>query len=88
MAETPEPPFEELVAQLEERARKLEAGNIPLEEAITTYEEGAALVERIRKLLGDAELRVQRLQENIQEGVSFREELEPYDEGGAPDDGD
>ncbi len=80
------PPFEDLVAQLEERARKLEAGNIPLEEAITTYEEGAALVEQLRKLLDDAELRVQRLQENLQEGASFREELDSYDEAGAPDD--
>ncbi len=81
-----EPNFEELVAQLEERARKLEAGNIPLEESIATYEEGAALVEQLRKLLGDAELRVQRLQDNLQEGASFREEPEPYDEAAASDD--
>ena len=78
--------FEELVAQLEERARKLEAGNIPLEESIATYEEGAALVEQLRKLLGDAELRVQRLQDNLQEGAAFREEPEPYDEATASDD--
>lgn len=79
-------PFEELVARLEEHARKLEAGNIPLEEAMTTYEEGAALVEQLRKLLGEAELRVQRLQGNLEEGASFREDTEPYDEKPAPDD--
>ena len=78
--------FEELVAQLEERARKLESGNIPLEESIATYEEGAALVEQLRKLLGDAELRVQRLQDNLQEGAAFREEPESYDEAAASDD--
>ena len=81
-----EQPFEELVAQLEERARKLEAGNIPLEEALSTYEEGAALVEQLRKLLGEAELRVQRLQADLDEGASFREDSEPYDETPAPDD--
>lgn len=78
--------FEELVAQLEERARKLESGNVPLEEAMTTYEEGAALVEQLRKLLDEAELRVQRLQGNLEEGAAFREEAEPYDETPAPDD--
>ena len=79
-------PFEELVAQLEERARTLETGNIPLEEAITTYEEGAALVERLRTLLDEAELRVQRLQANLQEGAAFREDPAPYDEADASDD--
>jgi exodeoxyribonuclease VII small subunit len=81
-----EQPFEALVAQLEEHARKLEAGNIPLEEAVSTYEEGAALVAQLRKLLGEAELRVQRLQADLDEGASFREDTEPYDETPAPDD--
>ena len=81
-----EQPFEELVAQLEERARKLETGNIPLEDAITTYEEGAALVEQLRKLLDEAELRVQRLQDNLQEGAAFREDTALYDDAAASDD--
>jgi len=79
-------PFEELVAQLEEHARKLETGNVPLEEAITTYEEGAALVERMRELLDEADLRVQRLQADLQEGAAFREDPAPYDEAEASDD--
>ena len=78
--------FEELVSQLEERARKLEAGNIPLEEAMTTYEEGAALVEQLRKLLGEAELRVQRLQGSLEEGATFQEDPEPYDDPASSDD--
>ncbi len=79
-------PFEELVAQLEERARRLEEGNIPLEEAMTTYEEGAALVRQLRELLDKAELRVQRLQADLQEGAAFREDPEPYSEAEASDD--
>ncbi len=79
--------FEALVAQLEERARKLEEGNIPLEEALATYEEGAALVERLRKILDDAELRIQRIQVGHGDGASLREEAESYDdEPPEPDD--
>ena len=81
-----EPNFEELVAQLEERARRLEAGNIPLEEAIATYEEAAALVGQLRTLLDAAELRVQRLRGGLEEGAAFREVAESYDEAAAPDD--
>lgn len=79
-----EPSFEELVERLEERARTLEAGNLPLDRAIAVYEEGAALVEQLREMLEAAELRVQRLQGAFAEGSSFREELEPYDEIAAP----
>ncbi len=79
------PSFEELMAQLEERAKKLEAGNIPLEEALAVYEDGAALVERLRELLDSAELRVQRLQSSIQAGAAFRGEVEPYDAPAVPD---
>lgn len=79
-----EPSFEELAAQLEERARTLEDGNIPLERAIAVYEEGAALVERLREMLDAAELRVQRLQGAFAESSAFREEIEPYDELAAP----
>lgn len=79
-----EPSFEELVERLEERARTLEEGNLPLDRAIAVYEEGAALVEQLRAMLEAAELRVQRLQGAFAEGSSFREELEPYDELAAP----
>ena len=75
-----EPSFEELVERLEERARTLETGNLPLDRAIAVYEEGAALVEQLRAMLEAAELRVQRLQGAFAESSSFREELEPYDE--------
>ncbi len=79
-----EPSFEELVERLEERARTLEAGNIPLDRAIAVYEEGAALVEQLREMLDAAELRVQRLRGAFAEGSSFREEPEPYDELAIP----
>lgn len=56
-------PFDQALAELQETVRRLEEGGLPLEEAITLYERGVALHERCSRLLGDAELRVQRLVE-------------------------
>ena len=81
-----EPAFEELVAQLEECARKLDTGNIPLEEGLSIFEEGAALVDQLRKLLSTAELRVQRLQDNLQEGGAYREDAPRNDATANSDD--
>lgn len=55
--------FDQALAELQETVRRLEEGGLPLEEAITLYERGVALHERCSRLLGDAELRVQRLVE-------------------------
>src|SRR5690242_2573349 len=56
-------PFDQALAELQETVRRLEQGGLPLEEAIALYERGVALHERCAGLLGDAELRVQRLVE-------------------------
>jgi exodeoxyribonuclease VII small subunit len=55
--------FDAALAELQETVRRLEEGGLPLEEAIALYERGVALHERCARLLGDAELRVQRLVE-------------------------
>ena len=55
--------FDAALAELQETVRRLEEGGLPLEEAIAIYERGVALHERCAQLLGDAELRVQRLVE-------------------------
>jgi exodeoxyribonuclease VII small subunit len=55
--------FDQALAELQETVRRLEEGGLPLEEAIALYERGVALHERCARLLGDAELRVQRLVE-------------------------
>jgi exodeoxyribonuclease VII small subunit len=55
--------FDAALAGLQETVRRLEEGGLPLEEAIALYERGVALHERCAQLLGDAELRVQRLVE-------------------------
>lgn len=56
-------PFDQALAELQETVRRLEEGGLPLEDAIALYERGVALHDRCARLLGDAELRVQRLVE-------------------------
>ncbi|MHC5109178.1 MAG: exodeoxyribonuclease VII small subunit [Planctomycetota bacterium] len=58
------PTFEEALAQLEGIAEKIEAGQIGLEESITQYEQGMALVKQCRDILSKAELKIQKLQES------------------------
>jgi exodeoxyribonuclease VII small subunit len=55
--------FDAALAELQDTVRRLEEGGLPLDEAIALYERGVALHERCAQLLGDAELRVQRLVE-------------------------
>jgi len=69
-----QPTFEELYAALEEKARRLEQGNLPLEESLKLYEEGVALADRLRETLEAAELRVRTLQARVDEDrAQFRE---------------
>jgi exodeoxyribonuclease VII small subunit len=73
--------FEALYQQLEEKARKLEQGNLPLEESLKLYEEGAALVDRLRTILEGAELRVRTLQTHLEQDLQELREVEAeYDE--------
>jgi exodeoxyribonuclease VII small subunit len=54
-------PFDRALGELQAVVAKLEAGNLPLEESIALYEQGVLLHEHCARLLGQAELRVQRL---------------------------
>ena len=53
--------FESALARLEERVRKLEAGDLPLETALTLYEEGVELARTCHEQLEEAEQRVAAL---------------------------
>jgi exodeoxyribonuclease VII small subunit len=71
--------FDQALAELQGVVSKLETGGLPLEESIALYERGVALHDHCARLLGDAELRVQRLVE--QAGGSLRAiDLTPEDE--------
>ncbi len=53
--------FEDALAQLEQIVRKLEAGDVPLEDSIRIYERGAALKAHCEKKLKEAELKVEKI---------------------------
>ena len=53
--------FEASLTRLEEIVQKMESGDLPLEEALSLFEEGTALVKSAGKLLDEAELKVVKL---------------------------
>ena len=53
--------FEQAYGELEETVKKLEAGNLPLEEAISLYQRGVALAQHCGLQLDNAELSIQAL---------------------------
>ena len=59
--------FEEAIARLEEIVGRLEKGEVPLEESIKLYEEGVKLGRKCRKILDEAELRIERLKIEAEE---------------------
>lgn len=76
----PEPSFDALYAELEEKARKLEQGNLPLEESLKLYEDGVKLVDRLRVILEKAELQVKTLHNRLEEDqFELREVEESYE---------
>jgi exodeoxyribonuclease VII small subunit len=57
-------PFDRAMAEFKAVVEKLEHGNLPLEESIALFEQGVLLQRRCERLLGEAELRFQRLVES------------------------
>lgn len=64
----PDPPpeissmsFEDALAELEQIVRRLEAGQVKLDEAILSYERGALLKQHCERKLNEAQQRVERI---------------------------
>ncbi|MEK7205555.1 MAG: exodeoxyribonuclease VII small subunit [candidate division NC10 bacterium] len=69
-----EPTFEEALGQLEALVARLEAGELPLEEALRAFEEGVRLTRLCAARLEDAERRVHlltRTPEGAEQEVPF-----------------
>jgi len=58
--------YDAALAQLERILDRLESGDLPLEETLRLYEEGALLAQLCAARLDEAELRVRRWQEGNQ----------------------
>ena len=56
-------PYDKAFAEFRAVVEKLESGNLPLEESIALFEQGVLLQRRCERMLGEAELRFQRLVE-------------------------
>ena len=53
--------FEDALAELEQIVRRLEGGQVKLDEAIQSYERGAQLKQHCEKKLNEAQQRVDRI---------------------------
>ncbi|WP_110513421.1 exodeoxyribonuclease VII small subunit [Herpetosiphon llansteffanensis] len=53
--------YETVFHELEQTVNALEAGDLPLEQALSHYERGMALAAQCNQLLQNAELRVQQI---------------------------
>jgi len=67
--------FDEALQQLEEIIRKLEAGNLPLEESIELYKEGMTLST-------DCHQKLQKIEAEVVKLVDASGNISGFDEGG------
>jgi exodeoxyribonuclease VII small subunit len=54
-------PFEKALAELEEIVKRLERGDVPLEDSIAIYERGEALKKHCEALLAKATARIEKI---------------------------
>ena len=70
MENEPKRTFESALSDLESHVRKLDSGDLALEDSLATFEAGVRLVRECSELLDDAEQRVSELTETpIEEEV-------------------
>jgi exodeoxyribonuclease VII small subunit len=65
--------FEQAIGRLEKIVDAMEQGKIGLEESVRFFEEGMGLIARCRKVLSEAELKIQQLQAAGDSGVKVVE---------------
>lgn len=66
--------FEEALARLEATVETMESAALPLDELVRQFEDGAKLVQACRRHLEAAELKIEKLKDNLS-GLTF----EPFD---------
>jgi len=71
--------FEQAIENLTEIVDKIETGQIPLAESLQQYEKGMAMIKHCRKILLDAEKRIEEIAENDAE-ESIEEDAEDMDD--------
>jgi exodeoxyribonuclease VII small subunit len=76
-ASTPELSFEQAMERLEEIVGSMESDRMPLDEMVTSYEEGMKLLQRCRQRIENARQRI----ESISLKADGRAELAPFEPG-------
>ncbi|MCU0891410.1 MAG: exodeoxyribonuclease VII small subunit [Sandarakinorhabdus sp.] len=61
MTTEPQPSFEQALKELEDIVRKLESGELSLDESITLYERGQALKAQCEARLAEAKARIEQI---------------------------
>lgn len=64
------PSFESALQELETIVRTMESGATPLEESLAAYERGVNLLRHCQQLLGDAESKLQILEQGVMRDFS------------------
>ena len=72
----PQPSFEEALRELEDIVRKLESGDLSLDDSIRLYERGQTLKSLCEAKLNDARMRIEQIQQSAAgEAIAVR----PFD---------
>jgi exodeoxyribonuclease VII small subunit len=78
---TKEPlPFEEALQKLESIVDTMEAGDLPLEEMLTRFEEGIRLVKACQAKLDEADVRIQKLEQSAAGELALKPLTERIDD--------
>ena len=68
--------FEQCFRRLQEVVQKLSEGNLTLEEALSSFEEGMRLADTCARMLDEAELRLERVSERVARAAAERVEAQ------------
>jgi exodeoxyribonuclease VII small subunit len=83
----PLPDFEQALSELETLVQKLETGDVPLEDALKTFERGVALTRQCQTALRTAQQKVEVLLAQSGKNDSGEETLAPFEDEDADDAG-
>lgn len=72
-------PFEVMLQQLEETVRKLEQGNLGLQDSLEAYQLGIDRLKRCHKILSDAELKIEMLSGVDEDGKPVARQVDASD---------
>jgi exodeoxyribonuclease VII small subunit len=82
------PDFERTLAELEDTVRRLEAGDLPLEDSLGAFEKGVALVRSLHARLDAVQMRIDELTQPPGAAAAAGAALTPFDAGLADEDKD